>query len=286
MAPPKCFIVKIAWYHDDDFAILLPFCALVPNNLDQPIRKNIMTPIIELLKAHRSIRKFENRPVATDLLHELIKAGQAAASSSFLQAATIIRISDPTKRASLAALANHQPYIESAAEFLVFCADMNRAAHCFDWHDATANTGFTEQFIIATVDASLVAQNIAVAAESAGLGICYIGALRNNPAEVSSLLELPQNTYPVFGLCLGWPDQDPEVKPRLPLEIVLRENSYGDALNLDQLAGYDEAIRYYYQTRTGNKKHQSWSEQMSGMLSKESRPHMLEFLKMKGFLQK
>ena len=286
MALLKCFIVKIAWYHDEGFAILLPVCALVPNNLDQPIRKNIMTPIIELLKAHRSIRKFENRPVATDLLHELIKAGQAAASSSFLQAATIIRISDPTKRASLAALANHQPYIESAAEFLVFCADMNRAAHCCDWHDATANTGFTEQFIIATVDASLVAQNIAVAAESAGLGICYIGALRNNPAEVSSLLELPQNTYPVFGLCLGWPDQDPEVKPRLPLEIVLRENSYGDALNLDQLADYDEAIRYYYQTRTGNKKHQSWSEQMSGMLSKESRPHMLEFLKMKGFLQK
>ena len=245
-----------------------------------------MTPIIELLKAHRSIRKFENRPVATDLLHELIQAGQAAASSSFLQAATIIRISDPTKRASLAALANHQPYIESAAEFLVFCADMNRAAHCCDWHDATANTGFTEQFIIATVDASLVAQNISVAAESVGLGICYIGALRNNPAEVSSLLELPQNTYPVFGLCLGWPDQDPEVKPRLPLEIVLRENSYGDALNLDQLADYDEAIRYYYQTRTGNKKHQSWSEQMSGMLSKESRLHMLEFLKMKGFLQK
>ena len=286
MASPKCFIGEIAWYYDDDFAILLPVCALVRNNLDQPIRKNIMTPIIELLKAHRSIRKFENRPVATDLLHELIKAGQAAASSSFLQAATIIRISDPTKRASLAALANHQPYIESAAEFLVFCADMNRAAHCCDWHDATANTGFTEQFIITTVDASLVAQNIAVAAESAGLGICYIGALRNNPAEVSSLLELPQNTYPVFGLCLGWPDQDPEVKPRLPLEIVLRENSYGDALNLDQLADYDEAIRYYYQTRTGNKKHQSWSEQMSGMLSKESRPHMLEFLKMKGFLQK
>ena len=286
MASPKCFIVKIARYHGDDFAIMLPVYVLVPNNLDQPIRKNIMTPMIELLKAHRSIRKFENRPVATDLLHELIQAGQAAASSSFLQAATIIRISDPTKRASLAALANHQPYIESAAEFLVFCADMNRAAHCCDWHDATANTGFTEQFIIATVDASLVAQNIAVAAESAGLGICYIGALRNNPAEVSSLLELPQNTYPVFGLCLGWPDQDPEVKPRLPLEIVLRENSYGDALNLDQLADYDEAIRYYYQTRTGNKKHQSWSEQMSGMLSKESRPHMLEFLKMKGFLQK
>ena len=270
--------------------VILPFLCwffdLVPNNFDQTMRKNIMTPTIELLKAHRSIRKFENRPIATDLLHELIQAGQAAASSSFLQAATIIRISDSAKRASLAAVANHQPYIESAAEFLVFCADMNRASRCCDWHDASANTGFTEQFIIATVDASLVSQNIVVAAESAGLGICYIGALRNNPAEVSSLLKLPQNTYPVFGLCLGWPDQDPEVKPRLPLEIVLRENNYGDAPDFDQLADYDEVIRYYYQTRTGNKKYQSWSEQMSGMLSKESRTHMLGFLKMKGFLQK
>ena len=245
-----------------------------------------MTPIIELLKAHRSIRKFENRPIATDLLHELIQAGQAAASSNFLQAATIIRISDPAKRASLAALANHQPYIESAAEFLVFCADMNRAARCCDWHDASANTGFTEQFIIATVDASLVAQNIVVAAESAGLGICYIGALRNNPAEVSSLLELPQNTYPVFGLCLGWPDQDPEVKPRLPLEIMLRENSYGGDVDFERLADYDDVIRAYYQTRTANQKSQSWSEQMAGMLSKESRPHMLKFLQESGFLLK
>ena len=141
-----------------------------------------MTPAIELLKAHRSIRKFENRPIAKDLLHELIQAGQAAASSNFLQAVTIIRISDPAKRASLAALANHQPYIESAAEFLVFCADMNRAARCCDWHGASANTGFTEQFIIATVDASLVAQNIVVAAESAGLGICYICLLYTSPS--------------------------------------------------------------------------------------------------------
>lgn len=245
-----------------------------------------MTPTIELLKAHRSIRQFQDRPIAPVLLQEIILAGQAAASSSFLQAATIIRITDPAKRARLAALANHQAYIESAAEFLVFCADMNRAARCCDLHGAAANTGFTEQFIIATVDAALVAQNIVVAAESAGLGICYIGALRNNPADVSSLLDLPQNTYPVFGLCLGWPDQNPEVKPRLPLDIVLRENSYGGAPDLDQLADYDATIQRYYQTRTDNKKSLRWSEQMSDMLSKESRPHMLGFLKESGFLQK
>ena len=245
-----------------------------------------MNPTIDLLKAHRSIRQFQNKQIKPDLFQDLIKAGQAAASSNFFQAATIIRVTDAKKRAKLASLANNQTYVETAAEFLVFCADLNRAASCCDLHGAEANTGFTEQFIIATVDAALVAQNIVVASESAGLGICYIGALRNNPSEVSTVLDLPHDTYPVFGLCLGWPDQDPEVKPRLPIDVVLRENSYGigeDGLNL---GNYDEALRGYYATRSSNQKSMSWSEQMSGMLSKESRPHMLDFLKMRGFLQK
>ena len=245
-----------------------------------------MNPTIELLKGHRSIRQFQNRLIQPDLFQDLIKAGQAAASSNFFQAVTIIRVTVLKKLAKLASLANNQPYVETAAEFLVFCADMNRAASCCDLHGAEANTGFTEQFIIATVDAALVAQNIVVASESAGLGICYIGALRNNPSEVSTVLDLPHDTYPVFGLCLGWPDQDPEVKPRLPIDVVLRENSYGigeDGLNL---GSYDEAVRGYYATRSSNQKSMSWSEQMSGMLSKESRPHMLDFLKTKGFLQK
>ena len=245
-----------------------------------------MNPTIDLLKAHRSIRQFQNRPIQPDLFQDLIKAGQAAASSNFFQAATIIRVTDTKKRAKLANLANNQAYVETAAEFLVFCADMNRAASCCDLHGAEANTGFTEQFIIATVDVALVAQNIVVASESAGLGICYIGALRNSPAEVSTVLELPHDTYPVFGLCLGWPDQDPEVKPRLPIGVVLRENSYGNGTEGINLDDYDEAVRGYYATRSSNQKSMSWSEQMSGMLSKESRPHMLDFLKMKGFLQK
>ena len=245
-----------------------------------------MNPTIELLKGHRSIRQFQNRPIQTDLFQDLIKAGQAAASSNFFQAVTIIRVTDLKKRAKLASLANNQAYVETAAEFLVFCADMNRAASCCDLHGAEANTGFTEQFIIATVDAALVAQNIVVASESAGLGICYIGALRNNPSEVSTVLDLPHDTYPVFGLCLGWPDQDPEVKPRLPIDVVLRENSYGIGEDGLYLGNYDEAVRGYYATRSSNQKSMSWSEQMSGMLSKESRPHMLDFLKTKGFLQK
>ncbi len=144
----------------------------------------------------------------------------------------------------------------------------------------------TEQFIIATVDAAIVAQSTVIAAESLGLGICYIGALRNDPSKVSDLLELPDHVYPVFGLCLGYPDEDPEIKPRLPMNIFLKDDTYDNKKDMENIALYDEQMVKYYQERTSNKKHQSWSEQMAGILSKENRPFMKEYLDKKGFLKR
>jgi len=245
-----------------------------------------MNPIIDVLKSHRSIRQFTDQPIDQALFAEIIMSGQAAASSNFLQGVTIIRVNDRAKRAQLRQLSGNQPYVESAAEFLVMCADLNRAAQCCDLHDKQATTGFTEQFILATVDTALAAQNICVVAESVGLGICYIGAVRNHPDQVSELLNLPDNVYPVFGLCLGWPDQAPEVKPRLPLALMLHENAYPSDIDRAQIEAYDAVMVDYYKTRTDNKKTAGWSEQMSGLLSREARPHMLEFLRARGFMQK
>jgi nitroreductase len=141
----------------------------------------------------------------------------------------------------------------------------------------------TEHFIIATVDVALFAQNVVVAAESMGLGICYIGGIRNDPQRAADLIELPRGVYPVFGLCLGTPAQDPEVKPRLPVELVLKQDVYTDNQDEQIIREYDEVVRNYYATRTGNQKSQSWSEQMDGLLGKESRPHMKAFLADYGF---
>ncbi|MGH1359104.1 MAG: oxygen-insensitive NADPH nitroreductase [Burkholderiaceae bacterium] len=242
-----------------------------------------MNPTIDLLKAHRSIRKFTDKPIEADLLQELVLAGQAAATSSFLQGTTVIRVTRPEVRAQFAELAGNQGYIKSAAEFLVFCADLRRSAQCCATHGREFSEGMTEHFMIATIDVALFAQSTAVAAESAGLGICYIGGIRNDPQRASDLLELPRNVYPVFGLCLGYPDQDPEVKPRLPLDIVLKQDTYTDATDQTVISEYDEIVREYYKTRTGNQKEMSWSEQMSGLLGKESRPHMRDFLARRGF---
>lgn len=245
-----------------------------------------MASVIELLKTHRSIRKFTNRTISPELLEQLFLAGQGAATSSFLQGATVIRVTDKAMRKEMAMLAGNQAYVESAAEFMVFCADLKRAGDYCAEYGKPFEGDYTEHFIIATVDVALMAQSLVTAAESEGLGICYIGGIRNNPHEVSALLQLPKGVYPVFGLCLGYPDQNPEIKPRLPLSVVVKENHYTNNGDKQAISEYDARIREYYKTRTGGGHGISWSEQVATLLSEKSRPHMKAFLAEQGFVFK
>ena len=245
-----------------------------------------MNAVIDLLNSHRSIRKFTSDAVDQETINSLIQAGQAAATSSFIQACSVIQVNDQQNRALLAEYAGGQAYVAEAPVFLVFCADMRRHQLACDMHDAPMQSGFTEQFITATLDVGLFAQNVAVAAESLDLGVVYIGGIRNRIADVAELLGLPDLVYPVFGLCIGHPDQNPEVKPRLPLEVVLKQDRYDDSQDQQRIAEYDQAVSEYYRTRTGGNKEMTWSEQISGMLTKEARPHMRAFLEGKGFMQK
>lgn len=244
------------------------------------------TDVLALLRAHRSIRKFTDQPVSEQLFTDIMVAGQSAATSSFLQGATVIRVRKPESRERLAELAGNQPWVAGAAEFLVFCADLKRPGTYCEKYGKPFSGDYTEHFIIATVDAALMAQNVVVAAEASGLGICYIGGIRNNPRQVSDLLKLPKGVYPVFGLCLGYPDQNPEIKPRLPLEVIIKNETYSDDGDADRIARYDEHIREYYRTRTGGGHGICWSEQVAELLSEKARPHMREFLAEQGFTMK
>lgn len=245
-----------------------------------------MNDVIKLLQSHRSIRKFSDKVVDQKTVNTIIASGQAAATSSNVQATTVIQVNDTSAREKLVEVSGGQAYVASAGAFFVFCADLNRAAQACALQGGDFSQGMTEHFIIATVDVALFAQNCAVAAESLGLGICYIGGLRNNPAIVSTLLNLPENVYPVFGFCVGYPDQDPEVKPRLPMPAVLMQDQYDSAQLSPGIASYDEHIREYYLSRTGGTKDSCWSEEMRALVGKESRPHMRDFLKTQGFLMK
>lgn len=130
-----------------------------------------MTPTIELLRSHRSIRHFTDAPVSDEQRAEIIASAQAASTSSFLQCTSIIRITDPALRERLVPLTGGQQHVAQAAEFWVFCADFNRHLQICP----QAQLGLAEQLLIGVVDTALLAQNALTAAESLGLGGVYIG---------------------------------------------------------------------------------------------------------------
>jgi len=242
-----------------------------------------MNPTIELLKAHRSIRKFTDEPVTNDQVRTIVSAGQAAATSSNVQAVTVIQVNRQETRDMMAELAGGQPWVANASVFTVWCADLRRSGAACEVAGGELEKGMTEHFLIATVDVALAAQNAVVAAESMGLGICYIGGLRNNPDKVAELLQLPEQVYPVFGLCLGHPAQDPDIKPRLSLDAVLMQDTYSSEQQNKHFDDYNERLGHYYKTRTGGKKISQWTDEMKKLVGKESRPHLKGFLEEQGF---
>ncbi|WP_318357305.1 oxygen-insensitive NADPH nitroreductase [Enterobacter sp.] len=237
-----------------------------------------MTPTIDLLRAHRSIRHFTDEPISQAQREAIIASAQAASSSSFLQCSSIIRITDPAMREQFVTLTGGQKHIAQAAEFWVFCADFNRNLQiCPD-----AQLGLAEQLLLGAVDTAIMGQNAFTAAESLGLGGVYIGGIRNSINEVTDLLALPKYVLPLFGMCLGWPADNPDVKPRMPAAMLVHENHY-QPVDEDVLAEYDETLAQYYLTRDTNNRRDTWSDHIRRTIIKESRPFILDYLHKQGW---
>lgn len=201
-----------------------------------------MQEIFELLRAHKSIRRYTNRPVEDELLANILESARQAPTSSNLQPYSIIVVRDSTKKQLLAQYCGNQAWIEKCPVFLVMCPDLRRLNEICKLRGYEFKDRHIEISIVAIVDTSLVAQNIAVAAEAAGLGICMIGGIRNYPDKVCELLKLPQRVFPLMGICLGYPDQQPMIKPRLPQQAVVHLEEYNDATLFQLLQEYDHVI--------------------------------------------
>ena len=243
-----------------------------------------MTPVESQIKKHCSVRRFTDAPIKRELLHRLLECGQMASSSSFIQAYSIIRITDTDHRQQIATAAGGQVWVKSAAEFLMICADLTRVEHCCELSGDGNLKGYTEHFIAATVDAALVAQNILLAAESHGLGGVFIGGIRNAPQLVADLLKLPRQVYPVFGLCLGYPVKAGQHKPRLPVASILHEGCYRKNDIIDEIQEYDDTMAEYYASRHSNRRNSNWTQQTAQAMQGKRREHMLAFLQARGLL--
>lgn len=238
---------------------------------------------IDLLTSHASVRKYKDIPLSKEELYEIITAGQHAASSHFVQAYSVIHVTDKDKRAQLAELSSNHRQILSAGAVLVFCLDYHRLATATSQVGTEIDFSYAENLLVSATDVALFAQNIAIAAESKGFGICYIGGVRNKPEEISELFNLPEGVVPMYAMSIGVPDEANEVKPRLPIEAILHENAY-DSKKYDELIpAYDQTMNTYYNHRGSNQKDSTWSGGMASFLGTPRRTHMKDFLEKQGF---
>lgn len=241
--------------------------------------------MINVLKLHTSVRRYKDEPISDETFHRLIEAAQHASSSNFVQAYSVIQVTDPEKRIALGKLSNNELQFKTAALSLLFCADLKRVEHAVKMHDQKMEGAILENFIVATIDTSLFAQNFVVAAESEGYGICYIGGVRNKPYEISELFSLPNYVIPLFGMTVGVPAERNEVKPRMNIDSIVHKNAYDSEKYEKQLIEYDNMINEYYKRRSSNQKDITWSSMMASFLSNKRREHMKEFVMSKGFLK-
>ncbi|RYG47136.1 NADPH-dependent oxidoreductase [bacterium] len=198
---------------------------------------------------HRSIRRYTGEPIPEPLERTLYAAAQSAATSSNLQLYSIVKVQAPERREKMAELTHNRPHVEECALFLAFVADLHRLRSAAIAHDEPAEAlGSTEFYTMACVDAALAAERLVTAAEAAGLGICYIGGLRDRPAEVKEFLHLPPLAFGLFGLCIGWPHPEAgaEIKPRLPQHSVVFEETYPASVDLEE---YDARMRGFYESQ-------------------------------------
>lgn len=238
---------------------------------------------------HRSIRKFKNIPLSTVQLDTILAAASQTPTYTFLQAASIIGITDKEQQKRIAAICK-QPYVAECGYLFIIVADLYRDIQIAEAQGVTP-TGMerTERFFPTFYDATLMTMNMLTAAESMGLGGVILGSINNDMQAIIDLLNLPPYTFPCLGLAVGVPDQEPALKPRLPHSITFMENTY-TALEhpLEDLADYDASVHQYYDLRDTTKPVDTFTAQMAERLgtAPTTSPSMLEVLQNQGFLKK
>lgn len=242
-----------------------------------------MNEVLKLQQSHSSVRKYTGEEISKETVFELVKTAQMAASSHFVQAYSVIWVTDEEKKQKLGELSKNEFQFSTAGASFLFCVDFKRLQMAGKKHDVDIVIDTAENLVVGVADVAIFAQNFVIAAESMGYGICYIGGARNNPADISELFNLPEHVFPLFAMTIGIPTKRNETKPRLPIEAILHENTY-DVEKYDHLLDeYDAIMENYYASRSSNQKMANWTKQMADFLIEQRRPFMKEFLASKGF---
>lgn len=252
-----------------------------------------MSVAVEMMLNRTSIRRFRKDPVGEDILKRILLVGQRAPSPGGFQAYSLVIVDDAEKLSRISE-ATRQKFIAKAPVFVLVCVDIRRFRMMLDrlGHDYHLKHGeglYAKLFSI--VEASMVAQNMATAALLMGLGSCFVGAVFYAMKDVSEVLALPEGVIPLLGVCLGYPEEAPPLRPRWPLETVVHRNKYREVTTeeADNYLGLaDEAMKRerYYQKYSGLEttytEHLKWKTQATQWI-REHDKSARDFLVRNGF---
>ena len=231
-----------------------------------------MTETIKVMKAHTSVRRFKEQEISQADLNEILTAAQMASSWKNFQSYSVILVRSQEKKDALFELVPQEAIRQSAA-FLLFVGDLNRAEKGASLHTDIFQPQGVEGLLITSVDAALAGQNALLAAESLGYGGVIIGWVRYKSVELAELFKLPDYTYPVFGIALGVPNQQHDVKPRLPLENVVFEEEYQEQ-STEAIEAYDRVQTEYAGTRATTTWSQRLAEQFGNLEPSSTRENL------------
>lgn len=248
-----------------------------------------MNPVIESLLKHKSIRKYKNQPIEDEKLELIIKSAQAAPSWCNGEQVSIIVIKEQATKDKIKDLCWGQKYIGECPAFLVFCADFYRCSLAFEKagkskEDFEKYVKNIDTVFIGCHDVGIAMQNAVVAAESLGLGTVDIGAIRVKSLEITKELNLPKYVIPICGLCIGYPDANPGIKPRIPMSGVCFNEKYDTEKAKAGIEEYDKILNKYLLERDSNARDSNWTKSITASYTSFSIDEDYELLKQQGFI--
>ncbi len=197
------------------------------NQADPGAAPEAARALSRLLRAHRSIREYQDRAIDAGWLDGVLTEAFAGSSSSGnLNMVSVIKTGDPDRKSRLCELHFGQPMVNQAPLVLTFCADTFRTR---EWLERrAARPGFADfiSWHVAAFDAIILAQTAALALESHGLGLCYMGTTLHSMREIADFLECPPHCLPVTSLVVGWPAEAPAQRDRLPPAAWIHDERY------------------------------------------------------------
>ncbi len=197
-----------------------------------------------MISNRRTIRKYSKEPVNGELLNNLIAQASRTQTMGNLQLYSVVVTRDEEVKKQLSPLHFNQPMVMNAPVVLTICADFNRTVKWAEQRNAEPGYDNFLSFMNAASDALLFTQTFCNLAEAKGLGICYLGTTLYAPLQIVETLNLPRLVMPIATLTVGWPDENPALSDRLPLDAIVHEEKYSDytPTDIDKHYSYKEQL--------------------------------------------